>query len=144
MTDGVTYYRGQKPLPYNIGEMSASASIVNQMDGMTWMFQNGSSAEGLLGRWDRYANSGTIYVQTDSQEAEGKQRTILRGCSRFDALLELYLYVNVMKNTYPDFIREIETSWTLSVGDRFEYKLPALKDNEGNDDPEVYVANMTN
>jgi hypothetical protein len=93
-------------------------------DNGLWMFQNGSAAAGLLGRWDRFARGGTIFVQTDSQEAEGKSRTILRGCSRFDALAELYLYVNVMKNTYPDFITEIETTWTLSVGDRFEYKLP--------------------
>jgi len=32
----------------------------------------------------------------------------------------------------------------LNQEQEFEYKLPALKDNEGNDDPEVYIANMTN
>jgi len=68
---------------------------------------------------------------------------MIRGCSNFDDLLELYLYVNVIKNTYPDFVKEIETTWTLAVGDVFEYQLPDLKDEEGNDEPEFYIANMT-
>jgi len=145
MTDGVKYYRGQKPLAYVIGEASSSQGIVNQMDGtQTWMFQNGTNAVGSLGSWNRFDRSGTIYIQTDSSQAEGMQRTVLRGCSRFDALLELYLYVYVAKNTYPDFIREISTSWTLSVGDVVNYKLPDLKDAEDNDDSEVYVNSMPN
>ena len=40
-----------------------------------------------------------------------------------------------MKNTYPDFKTEIETSWTLSVGDKFSYTLPSLVDAEKNDVP---------
>ena len=144
-TEGVQYYRGQREYEYNIGEKTDSASVVASMDsGQTWLFQNGTAATGLLGRWDRFAKQGTIYVQTDSQEAEGVRRTILRGCSRFDDLLELYLYVNVKKNTYPDFQTEIETSWTLSVGERHEYKLPPLVDDEGNDTPEVYITEMPN
>ena len=145
MTDGVTYYRGQKEDAYVIGSKSSGASAIGQMDNNgVWMFQNGTNAQGLLGRWDRFDAGGTIFIQTDSQEAEGKRRTILRGCSRFDALSELYLYVNVMKNTYPDFKTEIETSWTLSVGDRFEYKLPELVDDEKNDIPELFIQKMPN
>lgn len=52
------------------------------------------------------------------------------------------MYVKVLKNTYPDFKTEIETSWTLSVGQEFKYKLPELKDEEGNDDSELYVNMM--
>lgn len=107
----------------------------------TWIFQNGTNAQGILGRYS-YDRSGTIYVQTDSQEAEGISRTILRGCSAFDKLSELYLYVKVLKNTYPDFKTDIETSWTLSVGQEFKYKLPELKDEEGNDEPELYISEM--
>jgi hypothetical protein len=63
----VTYFRGQKELAYVLGEHSTSGSIVNQMDGgQTWMFQNGTTADGSLGRWARYDNRGTIYIQTDS------------------------------------------------------------------------------
>lgn len=46
---------------------------------------------------------------------------MIRGCSNFDDLIELYLYVNVIKNSHPDFTKEIETTWYLSVGDVFEY-----------------------
>lgn len=142
MTDGVTYYRGQNEFAYVIGEKSKGATGVNMMDdGGTWMFQNGTNAVGLLGRWTK-ARQGTIYIQTDSQEAEGTRRTILRGCSRFDKIAELYLYVKVLKNTYPDFETEIETSWTLSVGQEFKYQLPQLKDEEGNDEPELYINKM--
>ena len=58
--------------------------------------------------------------------------------------MELYLYVNVMKNTYPDFVKEITTSWTLTVGDNFQYQLPQLVDAEGNDQPEMFIQSMVN
>jgi hypothetical protein len=35
----------------------------------TWLFNNGSSVQGWLGRFDQ--NSQTIYVKTDSLEAVG-------------------------------------------------------------------------
>jgi hypothetical protein len=98
----------------------------------------------LLGRWSKFDSRGTIYIQTDSQEAEGIRRTILRGCSRFGTLAELYLYVNVMKNTYPDFITNIETTWVMAKGEVINYKLPNLKDDENNDIPEVYINSMPN
>jgi hypothetical protein len=144
MTDGMKYYRGQNETPYIIGEDSGQGATLAQMDnGQTFLFENGTSAEGLIGRWDAVYNGGTIFVQTDATEAEGVRRTTLRGCSNFDDLLELYLYVNVQKNTYPDFAKEIETSWTLSVGQVLEYKLPNLVDAEKNDEPDLYIANMT-
>lgn len=146
MTDGVEYYRGQNEYAYIIGEKSKGSAAVNMMErSPQWMFQNGTSAVGLLGRYaseTAQKNGPTIFIQTDSQEAEGTQRTILRGCSSFDKLAELYLYVKVLKNTYPDFKTEIETSWTLSVGQVFKYKLPELKDEEKNDDPELYINKM--
>jgi len=49
-----------------------------------------------------------------------------------------------MNNNYPDFVTDVETTWTLNVDDVYEYKLPALKDPEGNDEPEVYVNFMPN
>jgi hypothetical protein len=50
----------------------------------------------------------------------------------------------VLKNTYPDFETEINTSWTLNVGDEITYVLPPLKDEESNDEPEVYITPMPN
>jgi len=145
MTDGAKYYRGSFATEYVVGRQSNAASAVTMMDlGATWLFQNGTEATGMLGNFSRYEQGGTINIKTDSQDAEGKSRTILRGCSRFNELLELYLYVDVMKNTYPDFVSEIETTWTIPVNDVFTYNLPAIKDDEGNDEPEVYIANMTN
>lgn len=107
MTKGIEYYRGQNEKSYIIGKESVGASAANEMDeDSTWLFQNGTNAQGLLGRYSN-VQGGTIYVQTDSQEAEGVSRTILRGCSTFDKIAELYLYVKVLKNTYPDFKTEI-------------------------------------
>jgi len=108
------------------------------------MFQNGTDATGLLGKFDRYDRGGTVHVQTNSEAAVGKRRTIIRGCSNFNELLELYLYVEVLTNTYPDFPKEIETSWTLSVNQEFQYKLPTPVDKEGNDEPVVYITTMKN
>lgn len=75
--------------------------------GVQWLYENGTSAEraygGYLGRYQGGYNGGSVYVFTESEEAVGKHRTILRGCSNFNELLELYLYVTVVSNTYPDF-----------------------------------------
>jgi len=109
------------------------------MPDATWLFQNGTEAEGDLGRFDAFDNGGTFYIQTDSEEAVKKQRTILRSCAGTD-LYELYLYVDVLNNNYPDFETDPETKFSLNVGDVLEYRLPTLVDKEGNDEPEVYIA----
>lgn len=31
----------------------------------------------------------------------------------------MYLYVEVLSNTHPDFVTEIDTSWTLNVSEVF-------------------------
>lgn len=140
---GVQYYRGQYETAYQIGRESNASAVLGRMDsGVTWMFQNGTEAEGLIGRFDR--NRETIWVKTESEDAIGTSRTLLRGCSRFGRLFEIYLYIEVLSNTYPDFVTEIETSWTLSVNEVFGYTLPALKDKEGNDEPVVYIRAMDN
>jgi len=143
MTNGVKYYRGQNENEYVIAEESRGGQTFSLMDrGFYWKFLNGTEATGLLGRVDQFYKQGTVFIQTDAEDAVGKQRTVLRGCSRLDELLELYLYVEVVTNNYPDFVTEIQTTWTLSVGDVYEYKLPKIKDKEENDVPEVYVSEM--
>lgn len=81
-------------------------------------------------------------MQTDSNDAIGKSRTILRGCSHFNKLYEVYLYIEVLSNTYPDFVSEIDTSWKLDVNQVESYSLPELSDKEGNDEPVVYIKAM--
>jgi len=81
---------------------------------------------------------GTFYIKADAESAVGKQRTLLRSCSASN-LYELYLYVEVKNNNYPDFTSEITTSFRLEVDEVHEYKLPPLVDKEGNDEPEVYI-----
>jgi len=93
----------------------------------------------MIGTWDQLKNGGTVDIQTGSQDAEGQHNTIIRGCSKFDDLLEMYLGIEVKKNTNPDFVTDVQTTWKLNVGDKFEYKLPGLTDTEKNDDPEVYI-----
>ena len=39
----------------------------------------------------------------------------------------------------PDFVKEIKTSWNFKRGEKVEYKLPQLKDAEGNDKPIVII-----
>jgi hypothetical protein len=74
--------------------------------GKDWIFQNGTSAA-LLGNYSEYDNGGTFYIETSNEDDVGKHRTILRGCSRLNNLVETYLYVEVYNNKYPDFINDI-------------------------------------
>ena len=104
----------------------------------TWMFVNGTSAEGKLGRFTE-ERQGTMYVQTDSEEATGNSSTILRGCSRFDKLAELYLKIHVQENTIPTFAVTVQTTFTVTVGEELLYKLPKLIDAEDNDEPDIFI-----
>jgi len=73
MTDGMTYYRGQNETPYILEQQAKVAGSLGQMDnGMSFLFENGTAATGMIGRWDAQYAGGTIWVQTDSPEAEGK------------------------------------------------------------------------
>lgn len=142
-TGGVQYYKGQHEKSYWIGRQSNASNAINKMEmGVTWMFQNGTSAEGLIGKYN--STEKTIWIQTDSNDAIGKSRTILRGCSHFKKLYEVYLYIEVLSNTYPDFVKEVQTSWTLEVNQVETYTLPELNDKEGNDEPVVYIKAMDN
>jgi len=72
----------------------------------------------------------------------GVQPLVIRDCDAQNRLLELTLYVEVLSNTYPDFVTEPETTFTLAVGDVINYQLPNVIDPEGNDEPFVYVGIM--
>jgi len=107
--------------------------------GQSWLFQNGSSASPNLGEFNRYDNGGTFHIFTQNEDDIGKHRTILRGCSRFNQLIELYLYAEVFTNSYPDFVEDLETVHIVHVNETKEYKLPALSDDENNDKSVVTI-----
>lgn len=115
----------------------------------SWIFQNGSSAE-LLGYFDEYANGGTFYVQTENEDDVKKHRTILRGCSRLNNLVEAYLYVEVYNNKYPDFVEEVQQTFLVPFSEDgvdgvvTEYQLPDIEDAEAGEayytgTPLVYI-----
>jgi len=102
------------------------------------IYQNGDNAADLA-IFNRQQN--TIDIQTDSDDV-GIKKTIIRSCDNLNRLLEMNLYVEVLANTYPDFVSEPETSFVMGVNEVFQYELPAVVDPEGNDEPEVYVGFM--
>ena len=63
----------------------------------------------------------------------------MRSCDAQDQLYEMHLSIDVLANTYPDFVTEIDTSFTVSPDETFTYQLPELVDPEANDEPEVLV-----
>ena len=53
----------------------------------------------------------TVSIQTEKEELVGVQKTVIRDCDALGRLLELNLYINVLKNSHPDFAQEVETSF---------------------------------
>lgn len=136
----VDYYRGQNALQYKIAQQNNVGNVVTMMDGdSVLIYQDGKSAADIA-TYDK--NTYSIYVQTDSEDKVGVQKVIIRNCDDTDRLLELNLYIGVLTNTHPDFIEEVETSFTMSVGETYTYKLPPWTDPEGNDVAVVYVDYM--
>lgn len=101
-----------------------------------FIFQNGSSCSAFawLGK-DTLGQNTTVWVQTDDQNLVGTQRTIIRGCDAMSNLLEVNFYINVSSNSAPEFNTDLQTQWSLNVGDNITYKLPLFSDPEGNDVP---------
>lgn len=109
-------------------------------EGYTKMiYQDGEDASDLAKfNKDKYS----IEIQTDKEDAVGIQRTIVRNCDGLNRLLELNLYINVLSNTHPDFTTEMQTTFTLNLNETLTYKLPPIKDSDGNDEPEIYLKTM--
>jgi len=131
----VDYYRGQKPLTYDIFRENA-ATAVTLMTGGVLQYQTGESCDDIA-TLDKTKN--TVIIQTDAENKVGVQQVLIRDCDVLNRLLEANLYINVLSNNYPDFVTEPTTSWTMAEGDVVTYRLPNVVDPEGNDEPEVYV-----
>ena len=125
MTFNENYYIAQNPYKYSISRETKLAPAVLQMEGQpTWLFENGTNAEGPLGNFSRFENGGTFNIYTNTPDAEGLSKTILRGCSAFDELIELYLYVNVRNNSVPRFKTPLTTTWYLEINQTIDYYMP--------------------
>lgn len=82
------------------------------------VFEDGSDSSSLV-----QFNQDTLSfeIQTDDEELVGVQRTVLRQCDILDRLHELNLSIEVLSNTYPDFVTEPETAFTVALFDIYEY-----------------------
>lgn len=135
------YYRGQATEYYDLQTDDTFYYAASQMDAdsVSLLYQDGTDANQLLS-YD--AINYRIGIQTDSEELVGTQKTIVRDCDALKSLIELNLDVNILANTYPDFISEIENEFVLFFNEEYRYELPEIVDKEGNDEPEVYVSTM--
>ena len=137
----VQYYRGQNTLSYDLYGSNNQPRAATLMESDAKMiFQDGTDASSLA-TYDR--NSFTIAIQTD-EEITGVQRTIIRSCDKLNRLLEMNLYIEVLTNTYPEFVSEPDTTFVVELNEVLQYKLPDALDPEGNDEPEIYVGKMVN
>lgn len=94
--------------------MSGAGQYVNDMDnGKVWIFQNGSNADGAIGD---YKEGQDVKVSTKPNDEI--YRTIIRGCSNFNELLELYLYVNTSTPKPDFFATKIKRYHTLDYNKR--------------------------
>jgi hypothetical protein len=114
----VSYYRGQNPLQYQINQQN-SGNVVTMMDAQSELiYQDGSSAADIAAY---RKNNYTVSIQTDSEDKVGTQKVVIRNCDDLDRLLELNLYIEVLSNTHPDFITEVQTNFEVEVGKKLVY-----------------------
>jgi hypothetical protein len=81
LSKNTTYYRGQNEMAYPIRGDTSEAIYNKYGNKITWMMQNGTNAEGRMGRFDPYENGGTFFIQNNEESAVGIQRTVLRSCA---------------------------------------------------------------
>lgn len=67
LTDGVDYFLGTNEVAYHIG-LTGLSTVINQMDsGVQWLYENGTNAEGWLGRYAGGYTGGSVYVYTQDE-----------------------------------------------------------------------------
>jgi len=137
----VDYYRGQNDLTYNIAnENPDNTYVATQMSADTeFIFQDGTPAT-EVGYYNQKIYS--VIIQTDSEDLVGVQKTIIRNCDTASHLLELNLYINVLSNSHPDFVTEVETAYVMTVGQEKTIKLPKVVDSDNNDVSVVIIDKM--
>jgi len=115
----MNYYRGTNQERYNIASQNNQGFIVTMMDANSQiMYQNGLPSNDLA----IYNQSDySIYVYTEDEDKVAVQKVVVRDCDSLNRLLELNLYINVLENTHPDFVSEVQTSWVMNVGDVVTY-----------------------
>lgn len=120
----MNYFRGTDLTRYNIASQNNQGFIVTMMDANSQlMYQDGTNASDIA----LYNQSDySIYVYTEDENKVGTQKVVVRDCDSLNRLLELNLYINVLENSHPDFVTEVQTSWTMNVGDVVTYQLPQV------------------
>jgi hypothetical protein len=115
----MNYYRGTDLERYNIASQNNQGFIVTMMDANSQiMYQDGQNSSDLA----TYNQSDySIYVYTEDENKVGVQKVVVRDCDSLNRLLELNLYINVLENSHPDFVSEVQTSWVMNVGDVVTY-----------------------
>ena len=136
----MNYYRGTDLERYNIASQNNQGFIVTMMDANSQiMYQDGKNSADLAA----YNQSDySIYVYTEDENKVGVQKVVVRDCDSLNRLLELNLYINVLENSHPDFVSEVQTSWVMNVGDVVTYQLPQVQDPQNNGDSYVYIGKM--
>ena len=124
------YYRGQDEMSMSASDLGIATDIGLLNDGQVWLYENGTEAEGEIGRFDRFDNGGTFYVQANYESHVGTHGTLLRGCSKSNQLIEIYFDVSIKHNNVPVFETQIPLNYDLDRGDVEEYTLPAITDRE--------------
>ena len=115
----------------------ATAELSN---GQSWIFENGTLADEAIGTYEPFTDGGTFHIYTNDTDYEGQQHnTILRGCSHRNELVEIFVKIEVAKNTLPIFAKQLQKSFMVDLDVVTEYELPPIKDKEGNDEVEVFV-----
>ena len=115
----MNYYRGTDLERYNIASQNNQGFIVTMMDANSHiMYQDGKESADLA----TYNQSDySIYVYTEEENKVGAQKVVVRDCDSLNRLLELNLYINVLENSHPDFVSEVQTAWVMNVGDVVTY-----------------------
>lgn len=140
ITPSIEYFYGQNKLDYNLENYDYGEtyrSIVNP----EFVFHNGSLVQDYFAWIDN--DTEKIWIQTNDENHVDIHKTWIRGCDKLNNLYMLDLYINVSDNSAPEFIKPLQTTFNMDVGDTEEYKIPFFNDPEGNDKPEMFLTAMT-
>jgi len=114
ITPSIEYFYGQNKMDYNL-EKYDYGETYRQIVNPEFVFHNGSNVEPYFAWIDNQTEK--VWIQTNDENHVDIHKTWIRGCDELNNLYMLDLYINVSDNSAPEFIKTLQTTFNMDVGD---------------------------
>ncbi len=125
------YFYGEMPREFNLNDNDYD-SVLSLMPSPELYFFNGTVVPDEFGRLST-ADATIMIETTDEIYTNSSYMLMVQGCENEEDLHELYLNVTINYNSPPYFTNDLDSTYSVAVGEQVSFELPYYTDAELND-----------